>query len=199
MTLDNNTTLTPGTPPEQADSTVDQTTLSATDFRAIFRRHPAGVTVVTADAGTGPVALTATSVASMSADPPLLIFSVSSLSSSARVLKDSDTVVVHFIDPESLGIAKLGATSGIDRFADHNIWSRLPTGEALFHNVRTWIRGRVVNRLEACGSTIFVAQAIQASLSAEQLDNQPERDGLVFMNRTWHRISDNSTLEEPAR
>lgn len=194
----NSSALMPGALAGEEASTAGPKTLSATDFRGIFRRHPAGVTVVTADAGSGPVALTATSVASMSADPPLLIFSVSSLSSSARVLKDSDTVVVHFIDPESLDVAKLGATSGVDRFADTSIWSRLPTGEAIFHNVRTWIRARVVNRLEASGSTIFIAQAIQASHSAEQLDEQPERDGLVFMNRTWHRIGEDSTVAEPS-
>ncbi|WP_100813236.1 MULTISPECIES: flavin reductase family protein [Microbacterium] len=169
-------------------------TLSADDFRAIFRRHPAGVTVVTADAGTGPVALTATSVASMSADPPLLIFSVSSSSSSARVLKDANTVVVHFIGPDSIEIAKLGATSGIDRFADSTIWSRLPTGEVVFDAVRTWIRARVVNRLEASGSTIVIAQAIESNYTAAELDQQPEREGLVFMNRSWHQVGERSAI-----
>ena len=45
--------------------------LSADEFKALFRGHPGGVAVITADAGDGPVALTATSVASVSAEPPL--------------------------------------------------------------------------------------------------------------------------------
>jgi flavin reductase (DIM6/NTAB) family NADH-FMN oxidoreductase RutF len=43
--------------------------LSPDEFKALFRGHPGGVAVITADAGDGPVALTATSVASVSADP----------------------------------------------------------------------------------------------------------------------------------
>lgn len=46
--------------------------LPADDFKAIFRGHPGGVSLITTDAGDGPVALTATSVASISVDPPLL-------------------------------------------------------------------------------------------------------------------------------
>lgn len=63
----NSSALMPGALAGEEASTAGPKTLSATDFRGIFRRHPAGVTVVTADAGSGPVALTATSVASMSA------------------------------------------------------------------------------------------------------------------------------------
>lgn len=44
--------------------------MSAEDFRAIFRGHPDGVSLITADAGDSPVAVTATSVASISVDPP---------------------------------------------------------------------------------------------------------------------------------
>ncbi len=44
--------------------------LSADDFKSAFRNHPAGVSVVTADPGDGPVGLTATSVISVSANPP---------------------------------------------------------------------------------------------------------------------------------
>ncbi len=64
------------------------------------------------------MALTATSVASVSADPPMLMFSVSDASSSSPTVAAADTVVVHLLAAEQLHLAKLGATSGIDRFAD---------------------------------------------------------------------------------
>ena len=94
------------------------TTSTPSRFTAAFRAHPAGVALVTADAGGGPVALTATSVASVSADPPMLMFSVSDASSSSPTIAVADTVVVHLLRAEQLHLAKLGATSGIDRFAD---------------------------------------------------------------------------------
>ena len=104
------------------------TSLPPQSFKDLFRGHPGGVAVITADAGDGPVALTATSVSSVSADPPLLTFSISALSSASTTLQRADTVVVHLLDADDLALARLGATSGVDRFADRAAWSRLATG-----------------------------------------------------------------------
>ena len=60
--------------------------ISAEQFRFAFRSHPAGVAVVTADAGDGPVAMTVSSVASISIDPPTLMFSASAISSSTPTI-----------------------------------------------------------------------------------------------------------------
>lgn len=182
---------------EPADEVPDHS-LSADDLKAAFRRHPAGVGVITADDGSGPVAMTVTSVFSVSADPPLLVFSASKLSSSTPTIVNAETVVVHLIDTESLPIAQLGATSGIDRFADTSLWRRLPTGEPLFHGVKVWIRGKIINQFEASGSTLIVIHAMDSSISAEpsaltdQLDATPP---LVYHNRTWHRLGDHSLID----
>src|SRR6476469_723529 len=98
--------------------------LSAADFKLAFRNHAAGVAVITADAGHGPVGLTATSVFSVSAEPPLLIFSISSASSSAPTIRSAETVIVHLLGADQIALARLCATSGIDRFADRTIWDR---------------------------------------------------------------------------
>nr|WP_201299433.1 flavin reductase family protein [Plantibacter sp. T3] len=190
--------------------------LSPDDFKAAFRQHPAGVSVITADDGSGPVGLTATSVFSVSAEPPLLVFSVSSLSSSAPTITASDTVVVHLLGSEQLHIAKLCATSGIDRFADTSIWDRLPTGEPYFTGNGVWIRGRIVNRMEAGTSTVIAVHALESSVSQPQPVEEPVRaepaaeapapaaptfspsfDGapLVYHNRTWHRLDANSQID----
>ena len=63
--------LLPGTPSIE-DGTQG---MSADAFKAFFRGHPAGVAVITADAGDGPVTLTATSVASVMASVTGLYFS----------------------------------------------------------------------------------------------------------------------------
>jgi flavin reductase (DIM6/NTAB) family NADH-FMN oxidoreductase RutF len=161
--------------------------LSPDDFKALFRGHPGGVAVITADAGDGPVALTATSVSSVSAEPPLLIFSVSSQSSAAGTLASAETVVVHLLDADDLEIAKTGATSGIDRFADHH-WSRLVTGEPVYHGVRAWVRCAVIERMDAGGSTVVAAHALQSSI------DRSEPSALVYHDRTWHRLGDHSAI-----
>jgi flavin reductase (DIM6/NTAB) family NADH-FMN oxidoreductase RutF len=169
------------------------TSLSADDFKSVFRGHPGGVAVITADPGTGPVALTATSVASVSAEPPLLVFSLSSLSSASAAIAASDTIVVHLLDQHDLDLAKRGAASGIDRFADTSAWARLATGEPVFPGVRAWVRCAIINRMDAGGSTVIAAHALQHHLAR---DVQPGEGGgaLVYHNRSWHRLGAHSTL-----
>ncbi|WP_100809704.1 MULTISPECIES: flavin reductase family protein [unclassified Microbacterium] len=165
--------------------------LAADDFKSAFRNHPAGVAVITADVGDGPVALTATSVFSVSVTPPLLVFSISELSSSTPTLRRADTVVVHLLAADQLAIAKLGATSGIDRFADTTLWARLPTGEPYFPAAHAWIRGRVVNKMEAGGSTVVAALALESE-AADPGDSASQP--LVYHNREWHRLTDQSKI-----
>jgi flavin reductase (DIM6/NTAB) family NADH-FMN oxidoreductase RutF len=164
--------------------------LGAEEFKGAFRNHAAGVAVITADAGNGPVGLTATSVFSVSAEPPLLVFSISDLSSSAPTLRDAESVVVHLLGAEQLHIAKLCATSGVDRFADTTLWDRLPTGEPFFPSAQSWIRGTVVNRMPAGGSTVFAVHAVEASIAPDDLLASP----LVYHNRQWHGLGDHSAL-----
>lgn len=166
------------------------TSLPADEFKLAFRNHAAGVAVITADAGDGPVGLTATSVFSVSAEPPLLVFSVSAQSSAAPVLSRADTVIVHLLGAEHLDIARLCATSGVDRFADRSIWDRLITGEPYFTSVQTWIRGRVVNRMEAGTSTVIAVHALQARLPEPGTSTAP----LVHHSRTWHALGDHSRI-----
>lgn len=164
------------------------TVMPPEEFKAAFRHHPGGVSLVTATGPDGPVAMTATSVASVSAEPPLLVFSVSTLSSSHRTLVTADTVVVHLLDTRHRHLARLGATSGIDRFEDTSLWTALASGEPVFHGTR-WVRARVISRLEAGTATLMVAQAIQSDLAA------PVDEGLVYVDRAWHRIGEHSRFE----
>ncbi|MEV8135285.1 flavin reductase family protein [Microbacterium chocolatum] len=177
------------------DLTPDSITgsLPADTFKAAFRNHPAGVAVITADPGGEPVAMTVSSLTSISTEPPLVTFSASALSSSTPALERADTVVIHMIAADELWLAKLGATSGIDRFADTDTWSRLATGEPLFHHGGTWIRGRVLHRLTAGNSIVHVVQALDACDPA-QIAQPADAAPLVYHNRTWHALGDASVI-----
>ncbi|WP_269092213.1 flavin reductase family protein [Arthrobacter hankyongi] len=162
--------------------------LPAEQFKAAFRNHPAGVAVVTADPGDGPVGLTASSVISVSANPPLLVFSLSAFSSAAPALARAGTVVVHLLGADQVQLAKTFATGGIDRFADTGSWSRLVTGEPVLAGAPIWLRGRIVDRMEAGDSTVVAVQVLQA--------RAPEQtpDPLVYHNRSWHTLGEQSAL-----
>ncbi|WIX83204.1 flavin reductase family protein [Amycolatopsis carbonis] len=172
----------PGEPPA--------TGVSVEELKAAFRNHPAGVAVITADAGDGPVAMTSSSVASVSADPPLIMFSASARSSSTPTILRAKTVVIHLLAAEQLSLAKLAATSGVDRFDGTIPWSRLPTGEPHYHGVPVRIRARVVSTVAAGSSTVVVAQALQADLSV----TAQARGALVYHDRAWHELSGRSRV-----
>lgn len=167
-----------------------EASVPADTFKAAFRNHALGVAVVTADPGGEPVAMTISSLSSVSADPPLLVFSASEASSGTPVLERADTVVVHMLSAGQLALAKLAATSGIDRFSDMSSWSRLPTGEPRFHDAPAWLRGRVVLRIALSGSILYVVHVIGASVDLDLI-----ADPLVYHNRTWHRLGAHSALE----
>ena len=158
-------------------------------FISAFRHHPAGVALITADSGAGPVALTATSVSSLSADPPMVMFSASGKSSSTPTITKASTVVVHLLDESDLPLAKLGATSGIDRFADTSLWSRLPTGEARFHGAATWLRARVVKVLAVNDSYVVIAEVLDAG-GRNTVDNAEGTGApLIYHERAWHALN----------
>lgn len=167
--------------------------LTPEQFRYAFRSHPAGVAVVTADAGDGPVAMTVSSVASISIDPPTLMFSASAISSSTPTIRRAETVVVHLLAADQIALAKLGARTGAERFGADIQWSRLPTGEPYYPGA-TWLRGRVVQRVDVHGSTVIIVEAIEAKPHEE--DHHPEPVPLVYHNRSWHVLSRKSALHE---
>lgn len=172
-------------------SAIDQVALggepgvSPDALKALFRDHPSGVAVITADAGSGPVAMTASSLFSISVAPPLIVFSASAMSSSTPTLLAAETLVIHLIDAACHDIAVLGATSGVDRFADPDQWAVLPTGEPYYVAPRRRIRGRVVKKEDAGAATLVVVHVIESWQEGED-DASP----LVYHNREWHVLGD---------
>jgi len=164
-------------------------------FKNAFRRHPGGVAVITADCGSGPVGLTATSVTSLSANPPRLIFTVTDSSSSAPTIIQSDTAVVHLLDADDLPLAQLCATSGVDRFADTTMWDRLPTGEPYFPSAANILLVRSIEKIRTAGSTIVVADVIDTYERPDHLQTA-DRNRLVYHDRTWHSVGEHSSIEK---
>jgi flavin reductase (DIM6/NTAB) family NADH-FMN oxidoreductase RutF len=135
------------------------TTFDSAVFRSVFRRHAAGVAVITA-AGAQPVGFTATSLSSVAAEPPLLSFGISTGSSSWPTLADAPFVGVHLLGEHQEELAATFARSGADRFGQSTAWRRGPHGVPLLDDVSAWLVGRVVARIPAGDHRIVVAQAI---------------------------------------
>ena len=123
-------------------------------FRSAFRHHPAGVAILTANTPDGPVALTVSSLFSISAEPPLVGMSLSRGSRVAEALLAVGSMVIHFPRYEDLDLATLCATPGADRFGPDIDWESLPTGEPRYRQIGTWFASRASSRL-AVPTTAF--------------------------------------------
>ncbi|MCX5493745.1 flavin reductase family protein [Kaistia dalseonensis] len=155
-------------------------------FREAFRRHPAGVAVITADPGDRPVAMTVSSLISVSAAPPIVAFSLSTKSGSSEPLLRAETMVIHLLRYTDIDLAQLCASSGADRFPPGGAWERLPTGEPRYTGVATWFRARRLGLLPIEGATLVAAELLEGEAHPEEAP--PEAHSLVYLDRRWHRL-----------
>jgi flavin reductase (DIM6/NTAB) family NADH-FMN oxidoreductase RutF len=186
----------------------DASHAGATDLRAVpptvapdvlkgaFRRHAAGVAVVTADVGDGPIAMTISSLTSVSADPAVLLFSVSAATETGRAMARAESVIVHLLDGGDHDLAVRCAAPGRDRFDDTVAWERLPTGEPSFSAPRVRIRGVVVQRSSFGDSTVLVLAVVEVIERGRTTDpDDGEQSGpLAYHDRTWHVLGARSRL-----
>ncbi|MEU5871385.1 flavin reductase family protein [Glycomyces sp. NPDC047369] len=135
-------------------------------FRSLFRAHPAGVTVVCADPGTGPAGFTATSLTSVSLDPPLVSFAIANTSSAWPAVRESASLTVNFLAADQHAVATRFATSGIDRFQGTS-WSRLETGEPVLADAPAHLRAVVTDRIAAGDHHIVLALVVDAAAGGD--------------------------------
>ncbi|MFJ6986687.1 MULTISPECIES: flavin reductase family protein [unclassified Streptomyces] len=129
-------------------------------LRSVFRRHAAGVAVVTAAGENGPVGFTATSLTSVSAEPPVLSFGVGTGASSWPALSAADHVGVHILGEHQRELAATFARSGADRFAAPTVWREGPEGVPVLDDVLAWLVCRVVARVPAGDHRIVLAEVV---------------------------------------
>ncbi|MDG9718329.1 flavin reductase family protein [Streptomyces sp. DH24] len=129
-------------------------------LRSLFRRHAAGVAVITAQSGTGPVGFTATSLTSVSAEPPMISFGVGTGASSWPAIATTDHVGVHILGEHQQELAATFARSGADRFGAPTVWREGPEGVPVLDGVLAWMVGRVVARVPAGDHRVVLAEVV---------------------------------------
>lgn len=150
-------------------------------FKQAFRRHAAGVTVVTALTPEGkPVGFTATSLASLAAVPPLASFNMSRVSSAWPAIENTDHVVIHMLGTANRAIAeKLSGPKDLRFDGDH--WTPGPDGIPLLKDVTAWMLGRIVGRHPHHGNAVIVVEIEDGALGADD-------DALLYHERRYQRL-----------
>jgi flavin reductase (DIM6/NTAB) family NADH-FMN oxidoreductase RutF len=147
-------------------------------FRRAFRRHPSGVAVVTVG-GSAPTGFTATSVVSLSATPPLLTFNIATTASSWPALERAGTVGVHMLSSDQTELARIFATSSIDRLAAVPGWAVDEHGTPVLPGVASRLAARIHDRILIGDQAVVVAEIVGGHAS----DVTP----LLYHDRTFTR------------
>ncbi|QCX81007.1 4-nitrophenol 4-monooxygenase/4-nitrocatechol 2-monooxygenase, reductase component [Streptomyces sp. YIM 121038] len=143
-----------------ASPDLDTPQLAAPDLlRSVFRRHAAGVAVITAT-GSGPVGFTATSLTSVSAEPPMISFGIGTGASSWPAISRAEYVGVHVLGEHQEELAATFARSGADRFGAPTRWFEGPHGVPVLDGVLAWLVCRVVARVPAGDHRLVLAEAV---------------------------------------
>ncbi|GAA1445133.1 flavin reductase family protein [Leifsonia poae] len=133
-------------------------------FRQSFRRHAAGVAIITAQLPDGtPVGFTATSLASLAAVPPLATFNIARSASSWPAIAETDRVVIHMLGVRNREVAEKLAGDNASRF-DGDHWYRGPHGLPVIKDVTSWMVGRIVERVHVHNNAVVVVQIEEGGL-----------------------------------
>ncbi|WP_284983865.1 flavin reductase family protein [Arthrobacter sp. efr-133-TYG-118] len=142
----------------------DNSAFEAT-FKQMFRRHAAGVAIITADLHGKPFGFTATSVASLSAEPPRFTFNMSRSSSSWPAVANSTYIGLHMLGLENQALADRFARTQ-ERFeGDH--WEPGPFDVPILKNVAGWLIGKIQMRLSFENNAIVVVEVVDGLVGEE--------------------------------
>ena len=127
-------------------------------FREMFRRHAAGVAIITVNHNGMPFGFTATSVASLSAKPPRFTFNMARTSSSWPAVANTTYIGVHMLGLENQELAERFARTR-DRF-DGDHWEPGPHGVPILKDVAGWLIGKVQMRLSFENNAVVVVEVV---------------------------------------
>lgn len=147
-------------------------------FKQTFRRHAAGVAVVTSLAPDGrPVGFTATSLASLAAVPPMATFNMAQVSSAWPAMTVGNVVAIHTLGPRTRHLAALMAADNAVRF-DGDHWTLGPHGVPVLPEATAWMVGRIIEVTPVHNNAVIVVQIESGELGVED-------DALLYHERQY--------------
>lgn len=118
--------------------------LDVVHYKEVVGHYATGVVLITAATPDGPVGFTCQTFGSLSLDPILGFFAVGSASQSwARVRRAGD-VGINMLAADQEGLARVFATSGVDKFAGVD-WSPAPRGSPLLGGALAHLEGEITS------------------------------------------------------
>ncbi len=137
-------------------------------FRAVLAHLPTGVAAITAWTDDGPVGMAANSVASVSLDPPLVLFCPAKSSSTWPQIRATSRFCINVMAAHHEDVTLRFAMRDVDRFAaiahDHRA-----AGPAV-SDAAAWIECQIQDEHDAGDHTIVVAKVTALEAAADAVD-----------------------------
>lgn len=144
--------------------------VSGDELRAVMRRVPAAVAVVTVETENRPVGLTVASLVPLSLDPPLVGFAIRRDAALHELLRESQELAISILAAGQEHLAQHFAR-GVPPIA---LWERIPlrepdaAGPPQLADAGAWLRGRVEQEHPTGDHTFFVAIVESAEAGPRQ-------------------------------
>jgi flavin reductase (DIM6/NTAB) family NADH-FMN oxidoreductase RutF len=153
-------TAVPQARPDRGGRTDDTAFAAEPDpFRAAMRHHAKGVAVITA--GTEhPVGFCATSLSSVSLEPPLVSFTVGLRSSSWATIETVSHVMVHLLADGQADLADRFARGGEAKFGPDTRWHRNELGLPVLEGVLAWLQLALASRSPVGDHALVIGQVV---------------------------------------
>jgi flavin reductase (DIM6/NTAB) family NADH-FMN oxidoreductase RutF len=161
--------------------THDPTAFDSAQFRRVLGHFPTGVTVITAAGTDGPVGLAVGSFASVSLDPPLVVFFAGRGSSSWPKIEAAGWFSVNILADSQEEVSRRFASKGDDKFGGLG-WSPAASGAPLIDGVLAWIDCEIHQVVDA-GDHVGVLGRVR------ELDVSTEGGPLLFYRGGYGRFA----------
>ena len=134
-------------------------------FREMFRRHAAGVAIITVNYNGTPYGFTATSVASLSAQPPRFTFNMARSSSSWPAIANTTHIGVHMLGLDNQELADRFARTKNRFEGDH--WELGPHEVPILKDVAGWLIGKIQMRLSFENNAVVVVEVVEGQVGQD--------------------------------
>ncbi|OAF01160.1 nitrilotriacetate monooxygenase [Bradyrhizobium centrolobii] len=180
----------PAVPDPANEFASDNSPIDPRDFRNALGTYATGVTIITAAAPDGkPYGLTCNSFASVSLNPPLVLWSLVVYSSSLTVFQNASHFTVNVLGASQQALANKFANSSDDKFTGVDWTPGLGNAPVLTESVANF-QCRSVNRYYGGDHVIF--------LGAVEAYAYNSKESLLFARGTYGRfITDDERKKSP--
>lgn len=138
----------------------------AEDFKRVMGHFCSGIAVISTIAGERPVGFTCQSFASLSLDPPSVVFAPSRGSTTYPAVGAAGHFVANILDQDGAELARRFAAPGANRFRDVG-WRPSPTGAPMLDDALAWVACEIEAEHDAGDHLLVVGRVLHIAHAGE--------------------------------